>query len=161
MSVSKLQELLDEADIAMLVTETADGELRSRPMSIADTGSEGALWFVTGEDSGKLDEIERRPDVNLAISDDHVYVSVSGQAEVSNDRQRIRQMWSPAWEVWFSEGPEDPNIRLVKVTPSTAEYWDMSGMNRLQFIYRAGVAYLKDESLSGESVAGHGEVQFN
>ena len=45
---SKLQELLAEFDLAMLATRTAEGQLRARPMALAEIEPDGTLWFLRG-----------------------------------------------------------------------------------------------------------------
>jgi len=51
------------------------------------------------------------------------YVSVSGTAEISADRAKIRELWSVPAKIWW-DSPDDPNIRLLTVTAEIAEFWD-------------------------------------
>lgn len=37
--------------------------------------------------------------------------------------EKQKELWNPFAKVWF-DGPEDPNIVLLKVTVDGAEYWD-------------------------------------
>jgi general stress protein 26 len=53
-------------------------------------------------------------------------VSLTGRAEVSNDRQKIRELWSTPAKAWW-DSPDDPSIRVLKVTPKDAQYWDSPG----------------------------------
>ena len=55
-----------------------------------------AIYFLTDARRHKDDEIARNPNVNLSFADagDQKYVSVSGTAVVSNDRARIKQLFS-------------------------------------------------------------------
>jgi general stress protein 26 len=53
-------------------------------------------------------------------------VSVSGDAAVSNDRAKIKELWSTPAKAWW-DNPDDPSIRLLKVTPREAQYWDSPG----------------------------------
>lgn len=159
MSVEKLYEMLEDMDAAMLVTETEERSLRSRPMHVADVERDADLWFVTGFDlAGKLDEIDRRSDVNVALQNGGQYVSLSGRATVVDDRAKIADLWQKSWELWFPKGKEDPTIRLIKVTPSTAEYWDVSGAKRLQFMWEAGKALLTDQALDSDKIGEHEKV---
>ncbi|MFC5122636.1 pyridoxamine 5'-phosphate oxidase family protein [Pseudoclavibacter helvolus] len=34
------------------------------------------------------------------------------------------ELWNPAAEAWFPDGPEDPNVGVLKFTASGGEYWD-------------------------------------
>ena len=159
MSTDKLDKLLDELSTAMLVTQADDGQLRSRPMHITDHDAGAELVFATAADSGKVEEIRDDARVNLAIAEDNVFCSISGTARVSNDRGKIRSLWSKPWEVWFPEGPDDPDIRLIVVQPQQAEYWDQSGMERLEFLWEAGKALLNERAMDTD-LSGHDKVDF-
>jgi general stress protein 26 len=106
-------------------------EIRSRPMAAHPEPEEGVIYFLTDADSAKDEEVEARPQVNLAFADagSHSYVSVSGRAVVSNDREKIRELFSIPAKAWW-DSPEDPSIRVLKVTPSDAQYWDSPGRVR-------------------------------
>lgn len=126
-SLEKLVELIKDVDIAMMTTVDDDGSLRSRPMQTQQTNANGELWFFTGYSSGKSHEIkDNDTHVNLSYSkpSDQLYVSVSGRASLSRDKQKIDELWTPAMKAWFPEGKDDPNIGLIKVTIEKAEYWD-------------------------------------
>jgi general stress protein 26 len=124
--IRKLAELIREIDFAMLTTVGEDGTLHSRPMSTQRAEFDGDLWFFTRASAPKVGEIEREHEVNVAYAKPEAqsYVSVSGRATVVRDRAKIEELWSPELKAWFPEGPEDPDIALLKVTVSRAEYWD-------------------------------------
>ena len=125
-SVSKLRELIKDVKVAMLCTVEPDGCLRSRPMMTQKTEFDGRLWFFTGLDSSKVNEVGREHQVCVAYAnpDDQIYVSVSGTAQITRDRQKIEQLWNPVYKAWFPQGLEDPNIALLFVDVDKAEYWD-------------------------------------
>jgi general stress protein 26 len=54
------------------------------------------------------------------------YLSVSGDGVVTNDRAKIRELWNVFAEAWF-DGPEDPSIRLLRVAPHEAHFWETPG----------------------------------
>ena len=64
--------------------------------------------------------------VAFADSKGQKYVSVSGSASVSNDREQIRELFSTPAKAWWDDA-EDPSIRILKVEPTSAEYWDSPG----------------------------------
>lgn len=116
-------------DIGFCMLSTRAGEhIRARPMSAHVEPMENAIYFLTDAHSAKDSEVESRPQVGLAFSDPsgQKYVSVSGTAEVSNDRERIRELWSTPAKAWW-DSAEDPEIRVLKVTPEFAEFWDSPG----------------------------------
>jgi general stress protein 26 len=63
------------------------------------------LWFVAAERTGKLADVERDPHVNLAYHKDRTreWISVSGLATLSRDREKIRELYLPDWKIWFGE----------------------------------------------------------
>jgi general stress protein 26 len=38
----------------------------------------------------------------------------------------VRELWGTPAKAWW-DSPDDPNIRVLKVTPKDAEYWDSPG----------------------------------
>lgn len=124
--LDKFRELIKDIDVAMLVTETGDGSLRSRPMVTQATDFDGDLWFFTDHDSAKVLEIQADRHVNVSYADprSQKFISVSGIAELSTDRQKIKEIWNPYAKAWFPDGPDDPRLALLRVHPTSAEYWD-------------------------------------
>lgn len=120
-------ELMEKIGFAMLVT--TDGEkLRSRPMSARVARNENRIYFLTDARQHKDDEIARNPNVNVAFADSRGqnYVSLTGHAAVSNDRAKIKELFTTEAKAWW-DSADDPNIRVLKVTPDDAEYWDSPG----------------------------------
>jgi general stress protein 26 len=138
----KLQDLMRDFDTAMLVTRTAAGQLRSRPMAVAEVEESGALWFFTERDSAKMDEIARDPQVNVAMQSKLKFVSISGRATPSSDRRKIAELWDEAWKEWFPGGQDDPSLLLLRVDGEEGEYWDNSCASGIRYLIEAGKAYL-------------------
>jgi general stress protein 26 len=42
---------------------------------------------------------------------------------VAHDPDRARALWNENQKLWWS-GPDDPNLRVVRVEPEKAEMWD-------------------------------------
>jgi len=134
-SIEKLKTLIEGIDFCMLTTING-GQLRSRPMSTQEFGSDGELWFFTSDQTHKVDEIEADDRVNAAYSkpDDNVYVSVSGRASIVKDRQKIEELWNPILKAWFPDGLDDPTLCLLKVSVEEAEYWDSPNSKIVQLV---------------------------
>jgi general stress protein 26 len=124
--VEKLAKLIKGIEVAMLTTRDDDGTLRSRPMQTQDRAFDGTLWFFTQASSHKVDEVGREHRVNLSYADPahNRYVSVSGTANLVRDRAKIDELWSPVLKAWFPKGKDDPEVALLRVEVSQAEYWD-------------------------------------
>ena len=100
--VDRVWSLMDKISFCML--STRDGEdIRSRPMAAHVARDENAIYFLTDADRAKDEQIEQNPHVGLAFADagDQKYVSVTGEAAVSNDRAKIKDLWS-MWVVAWS-----------------------------------------------------------
>ena len=52
------------------------------------------------------------------------YVSLSGHARLVRDKAAITEHWQEALRTWFPKGLEDPDIALLRVEITEAEYWD-------------------------------------
>ena len=66
------------------------------------------------------------PSVELAFIDtpNGTWVNVEGQAViVRDDVERKRQLWLKDLERWFQDGPEDPEVVLIKVSARHIDAW--------------------------------------
>lgn len=124
--LQRAAKLIAEVHIAMLTTLEENGELRSRPMAVQQAPFDGTLRFLTRDDSGKVDEINRERQVNVAISDPDkgIFVSVSGKAGLNRDRAKIRELWDDAFSVWFPEGPDGEHLAALEVDAGKIEFWN-------------------------------------
>jgi len=126
-NIERAWELMNKIGFAMLVTRDGD-KLRARPMSAFLERENNAIYFLTDARRHKDDEIAQHPAINLSFADagSQKYVSLTGTAVVSNDREKIMQLFTTPAKAWW-DSAEDPNIRILKVTPEDAEFWDSPG----------------------------------
>ncbi|MFL5468004.1 MAG: pyridoxamine 5'-phosphate oxidase family protein [Gemmatimonadaceae bacterium] len=129
--IDELYDLIRGIETAMFTTRRPNGQLVSRPMATQDRIEGADLWFVTNADTHKLDDLALDPHVNLSYFRNRSgeWVSVSGIAHVSRNRNRIRQLYKEDWKTWFDDqggdrdgGPNDPRIALIMVESDTATY---------------------------------------
>ena len=129
--LDELYDLIDGIEIAMFTTRRADGQLVSRPMATQERVTGTDLWFVTDVSSPKLDELRFDPHVNLAYYNlkSREWVSVSGTAQITQDRNLIQELYKPDWKAWFGDeggekngGPDDPRLALILVDAQSVEY---------------------------------------
>ena len=122
--------LMKEIGVAMVVTHDARADrLRARPMAARPDAVNNAIYFLTDAAAPKLGEIDRNHNICLAFSDinGQNYVSLTGRGEISNDRDKIKQFWA-ATDKAFWPNADDPAIRLLRVAPEEAEYWEGAGL---------------------------------
>jgi general stress protein 26 len=146
----RVWELMKKISICMLATW--DGrELHARPMGAYVRREENAIFFLSDARRPKDDEIARYGKVCLAFADTSAqkYVSLAGHAEVLNDRAKIRELWGTPAKAWW-DSPDDPNIRVLRVTPQEAEYWDSPGTT-VAYIKMATAAFTGTRPDMGET----------
>ncbi|MEO6238481.1 MAG: pyridoxamine 5'-phosphate oxidase family protein [Vicinamibacterales bacterium] len=133
--LAQLYKMIDDLQTAMLTTRRHDGHLVSRAMANQKRAPGADLWFVTSSDTGKLDDLEADPHVNLAYYKDRTreWISVAGLAKVSRDRDTITQLYAPDWKAWFNDGndpragtPDDPKIVLIGIDVHSAVFLEVN-----------------------------------
>lgn len=125
-TIEKLASLIRDIRVGMLTTIDTDGTPWSRPMATQETAFDGTLWFLTHADTESVEHIQQNSAAGVAYADpqDQSYVTMAGTARVLDDRDKIRELWSAPMKAWFPDGPDDPEIRLLRVDVDRAEYWD-------------------------------------
>lgn len=127
--IQKVAQLLRGIRFAMLTTTGADGGLYSRPMTTLERDFDGDLWFFTSRETTTVGDVQRNPQVNVAYANPgkNDWVSVRGQASLVEDQAKKRELWSDALKAFFPEGVDDPQLVLLKISATGAEYWDGAG----------------------------------
>ncbi len=122
--LERVWDLIEQVGVCMLTTHSPNG-LRARPLEARPERAEGLIWFVTDLRSGKEHEIEAEHDVGLVFIDaqDKAYLSITARAEIRPDHRKAAAIWKTTDNVWWN-GPDDPNVCVLRVKPLTAELWD-------------------------------------
>ena len=81
---------------------------------------------MSDRDSDKNQEINQDSRVQLFFSNpaNYEFLSVFGEASISQDRQKIDELWTDMAKAWFPEGKDDSRVTVIKVTPQEGFYWD-------------------------------------
>ena len=127
--------LVKDIKFAMLVTVTDEGHIHARPMTTQQTEFDGDLWFIGAKDSEAVHDMRTRPQVNVSYADtgSNNYVSVTGTADLVEDRAKLDELWSDMYNMYFEGGKEDPNVQLIKINAEGAEFWESGGKVRTLF----------------------------
>jgi general stress protein 26 len=153
--IKKMKELAESAKICHFVTDLNNKPLNSRPMSTQEVDDQGNFWFLSSKSSNKNDEIQDDPEVQLfyANNTSSEYLTVYGYAEVINDRAKLEELWKPITKAWFTEGKNDPEITIIRVTPADAYYWDTKN-NKVVSLIKIVTASITgrpmDDNIEGE-----------
>lgn len=156
-----LVQVLRDFDSAILITRTERGELRGRPMALAQVASDADIYFATSLSNETVREIEADPRVAVTVQGKLKFASVSGKAHLMRDRALIDKLWREGWKLWFPEGKDDPNLCLIKFDADEGEYWDTSGTRGIKFALRAAGAYVRGEKLDDTSQDDNAKVKLH
>ena len=123
-NLDRVWDIIEKVGVTMLTTQFLGG-LRARPLEARPERDGGLIWFVTDVRSGKEHEIEAEHDVCLVFIDAEAkaYLSITARAEVRHDHAKAAEIWKSTDNMWWN-GPDDPNVCVLKVRPITAELWD-------------------------------------
>ncbi len=154
-SIEKMRELVDKVNIGMLCTKLSHFPFSVRPMAAHQVDDEGNIWFMSvrnGEHNADIKK-DNRVQLIFAHPGSSDYLSVSGTAEIVEDPEKVKELWTPIAKVWFPEGKDDPNITLIKVATSDGYYWDTKSNKMVAMLKMAAsivVGRTMDDSIEGE-----------
>lgn len=156
LAVEKIRELAEKAKTCFFCTHIHQGgSITTRPMSVQKVDEQGNFWFLSARDSYKNEEINNDSSVQLffqgsAHSD---FLSVYGQASITDEQAKIDELWEPLLKTWFTEGKNDSRITVIKVKPVEGYYWDNEHGNAVAFAKMVTVAIMDktlDDSVEGK-----------
>ena len=137
-AVEKLRKIIDQVDIGMLGTyPTMSDYIHAVPMSRQEVDEDGSIWFLFSSESDTYKHLQDTNRVSLLYADvsNYSFLSINGTVEISKDQERIDKYWNKMMEGWFDRGKEDPHIRILKVVPKEAHYWDTKS-NKLVTLFK-------------------------
>ena len=148
-----LRDKIKDIRITMMTTQEEDGDFHTRPMAAQEMDLDGTMWFFSYDDSNKVREIEENNRVALGFADPgpETYVSLTGRAEVTKDRQQIDRLWDDTLKTWFPNGKDDPRVCLIKVNAHAGEYWDRPGGKMMTLFEMAKGALTGQPDQSGRN----------
>ncbi len=146
--------LIKEIKFGMLVThDDLEEKLRGRPMSLVQDEYDGTLYFFTNRTDAKSYEIKHNREVCLTFADrdEQTYVSLSGKANLTEDRTLIDLYWNKWVSAWFPKGKDDPSLAMLEIKIESGEHWK-SDENKLVTLFKIAKAnVLSEEPNLGEN----------
>ena len=125
--LTTVRSIMKDVRTAMITTTTADGTLHTHPMTTQETEFDGDAWFILSRSSETARNASARPHVNVAYSGTSSWLSLAGTAEIVDDRDKLAELWNRFVEAWFPDGPDDPDVALLRVRGEEAQYWESPG----------------------------------
>ena len=135
---------VDEASqqaIWCAVATVAKGEPRVR--MVHPTWEGETLWFATGTNSPKVQQMQANPVVDIQYQvgpPTFTHILVRGTAEIVADPNEKKRVWDVIdydLSQFWSAGPEDPNYAPIRITPTRVELSGMFGSADKR-VWRAG-----------------------
>ncbi len=161
--LKKIAGLVKGIHICMMTTVAEDGSMDSRPMGvpakeISEETFDGTIYFLTRGSSEKVGEVQADRHVTLTFAEpkDSKYITLKGKGSVSQDKAKIHELWSDMYKAWFPGGVDDPEISVLRVDVSGADYWEASSSKLVMYAKYAIAAATHGSVPVGES--GHVEV---
>ncbi|MBO9570590.1 MAG: pyridoxamine 5'-phosphate oxidase family protein [Chitinophagaceae bacterium] len=152
----KIKELIETAKSCFFCTRIVSGsQFSTRPMSVQKIHEDGTCWFLSASDSYKNKHIEEDSSVQLLFqgSAHSDFLTLYGKAEISTDKNIIKELWEPILKTWFTEGENDPRITVIKFDPQDGYYWDTKHGRLVAFakmIAGAVTGQTLDDSIEGK-----------
>ncbi|WP_373531336.1 pyridoxamine 5'-phosphate oxidase family protein [Vampirovibrio sp.] len=146
-------DLLQKFQTGTLVTHSGNGALHGRPMAVAQVeplrhGCD--LWFVTGLDTPKMDEIRSNDQVLVAFQNrNDQFLTLSGRADMVQDPEKTEELWGDSLKLWFPQGQSDPNLILLRVRAEHGDYWDRGNFTKFSFALGAAESSAQTRGLGG------------
>ncbi len=128
-----LADFIVAARIGYLTTIRDDGKIMNRPVGIPQKEYDKYIWLITNKDSNKITHIRANPQISLSFSTDDAWVAIAGTAEITTDTAIVHTLWSPINTAFF-DGPDDPQICLLKIIPSSATCWSTANGKRTSLL---------------------------
>jgi len=144
-AIEKIKEIETDVDFCMMATNLTAQPISAVPMSTKKVDDAGAIWFLSNKDSDHNADIIKDENTQLLYSgtSSMKFLSVYGTAEITYDRETIKELYSSADNAWF-EGEDDPNITAIKFTPTEAAYWS-NDENKIVTLFKLARAAVTGE----------------
>lgn len=155
-AVKKMKDIAEATKSCFFCTDIKTGSPMSvRPMSVQKVDDEGNFWFLSSNDSHKDSEIKQDDHVQLLFQETHNsgFLNIYGEATISADKEKIKDLWEPILKTWFTGGVDDPRISVIKIKTLDAYYWDNKHGNAVAFVKMAVGAVVGktlDDSVEGQ-----------
>lgn len=155
-AVKKIKGLSDKAKTCFFCTAITSGQkVATRPMTVQKIDNDGVFWFLSATDSHQNAEIQSDSHVQLLFqgSAHSDFMTLYGKASISQNKERIKELWEPIFKTWFTEGENDPRISVIMFVPEDGYYWDTKHGQFVAFAKQLAGAVLGktlDDSIEGK-----------
>lgn len=142
---SKIKELAENIDFAMMETHLTAKQTHIIPMSTKEVDEDGNIWFLSNKNSEHNGYIRADNSIQLIYSkpSNMEFLTIFGNAFISTERPVLEKYYGKSDDAWF-DGIDDPNLTAIKVMPKDAHYWD-SKNGKLVSLLKMGMGAITGE----------------
>lgn len=99
--------------------------MHMQPMTPYADIEKAELWFIASAESDLVAALGHPDTAYLTIQDPDagLYASASGPIEVSEDRDKLDDIWSPAAAAYFPGGRDDSDVTLLHMPLRQVAVW--------------------------------------
>ncbi len=139
----KCLKLMETANAIYLSTNGSDGYPHTRMMSNLRNKEENpgsakvleadkedfVVYFATGTSSVKMQQIRANSKVSAYLSNPGEFhtLMLGGKVEEIADKEFKKQLWQDGWEIHWPKGAEDPELTVLKLSPTFARGYCKEG----------------------------------
>lgn len=107
----------------------SSSEAPPRPMAHTAKAEDKALWFITAEGTDIDEAAMKGAEAHYVMACGHsqIYAAVKGSLSIETDKDKLDEIWSPMAAVWFEDGRQDDDVRLVRFALESADIWLTDG----------------------------------
>lgn len=123
-----VQKIMDNSHVGTMSTVEANKPF-SRYMTFFH--EDFTLYTATSKKTEKVDELEKNPNTHILLGyNDEGYgdafLEICGTVSLLDDEGMKKKVWNDHMKPWF-DGPEDPNLIILKVTPNSIRLLNKKG----------------------------------
>ena len=117
------------------------------PMTHSLEPEDGNIWFLTAQGTAMAEAAAAGASTRYIVANDSaaIYTEIEGTLSLSQDREKLDEVWSFVADSFYDEGKEDPDLRLVKLTPAKAEVW-LGPESGFKFLWAMAKAKISGET---------------
>jgi general stress protein 26 len=150
-----IRDVIERIGFCMFCTKLGHVPFASRPMTTIRVDEECRIWFFSNGDSHKNSQIANDNRVELLYEDlkNSEFLAIHGTAEILINERKCIELWGEVAQNWFPNGPEDPELTIIIVTPHYSHYWfakqyKLIAMQAISESKTAGSAQRKEEGVA-------------
>ncbi|WP_432352482.1 pyridoxamine 5'-phosphate oxidase family protein [Sporosarcina sp. A2] len=122
------KKIMDSSHVGTMATVEANKPF-SRYMTFYH--EDFTLYTATSKKTEKVDELEKNPNTHILLGYNDegygdAYLEIAGTVTISDEVRLKKKIWNEHMKPWF-DGPEDPNLVILKVSPDAIRVMNKKG----------------------------------